>query len=113
VDETVMNDDIADAEKRHAAARADHRRAREPMKLASDDDERCGERSVEHRQGVVSLEAPGPGLVMRAMHCPERVVPNAAVEEARPRLHEDGDGEPDRDADAELSHERRHEDLRR
>lgn len=91
VDETVVDEHVPEAEERHADARADEHGAREAVELAPGDDQPGGDRRVEDRERVVALESSSARLVVRAMHGPERAMPDSAVEPTRPGLHRTGD----------------------
>src|SRR5215207_2247158 len=81
VDEPVMNEHVADPEERHPRACTDAERKREAMELAPADHEGDRDRRVKERERVVPLEASRPRLVMRAVHVPELMMPDATMEE--------------------------------
>ncbi len=96
--ETVVHDDVADRERRHADADPERDVVRASGRAAPDH-ERDRDGRMEQRERVVPLEAPDARLVMRGMHAPQRAVPETSMEEARPEIHgerdDDGDGNPE------------------
>jgi hypothetical protein len=108
VHEAVVHDDVREPERRHPRADAEHHRRNPAMEVAAQHDERCGDRSVGRGERVVCLEAPLAAPVVGAMNAPERMVPHAPVEHARPRFHQRGDEQRDRDTERD-ERERRHE----
>ena len=108
VHEPVVDDHVRDAERRHAGADADRDGRRRSVQVASDHHERRGDGGMQRRERVVRLEPAASVRVVRAMNAPERVVPNAIVEDASPWLHRRRDRQGDGEAEKDELH-RRHE----
>jgi len=87
VDEAVVHEQVGQPEARHADANADGGRRRRSVQIASNHHQRGGDRCVRGREHVVVLEAATTAAVMRAMDAPQRRMPHAPVEQARPWLH--------------------------
>jgi hypothetical protein len=107
VHEAIMHHDVGEAEDGHAGSRADGRSRDEPVHVASDHDERGGDGGVRRRERVVRLETPLAARMVRPMDAPERPVPHAAVEEARPWLHRGCHDQRERHAEQDVT-ERAH-----
>ena len=110
VDHPIVQEDVGEAEQRHAGSRAYRDGGGESVQVAPDHHESRSDRRVGGGQDVVSLEATAPAGVMRTMDAPQRVMPDVPVEEACPRLHRGGDHQRDGRAYREVRSER-HEDT--
>jgi len=99
-----MNEEIRDAEKRHASADTDQRRVNRTSGLTADDDARRRDRRMQKREAVVLLEPTRARLVMRSMHRPQATVPCMAMKEPRPVLHRVRGEQRRHDGDRELAH---------
>jgi hypothetical protein len=99
VHQAVVHDDVGEAEGRHAGADPDRHSGGDAVQVATHHDEDHRDRRVQRRERVVLLEAAAAARVVRAVYGPEPVVPHAAVEQARPRLHQRGDDEGDAGTD--------------
>jgi hypothetical protein len=108
VDEPVVHEHVGEAEDRHPGAGADGDGRRGSVQIASNHDEGGSDRRVGGGEDVVGLEPASSLRVMRAVDAPERVVPHAIVEQARPGLHRRGDRQRDGAAE-EDEPGRRHE----
>lgn len=104
MDEAVVDDDVRDTEERHADPDPAQDGTVDAVHEAADDDERRSDGCVRHGQDVVRLEATSALFVMASMHGEEDAVPDAAVEEARPELHERRDDQCDDERDDDLDH---------
>ncbi|GAC1551413.1 MAG: hypothetical protein NVS3B10_13960 [Polyangiales bacterium] len=100
----VVQEDVRQPEHRHADARPDGRRRCKSVQIAPYHHERGSDGRVGGGEHVVSLEPSAPPGVMAAMNAPERVMPDASVEDASPRLHRRGDHQRDDRADDHVSH---------
>lgn len=87
VHEPVVNEHVPDPEEGHPDAGAHEDGAHPAVELAPRDEEARRNRRVQERERVVLLEATGSRLVMRTVHAPQTMMPDAAVEESRPELH--------------------------
>lgn len=87
VDEPVMNDHVGEAEGRHPRACTDRAGRQRSMQIASDHHEQCRGGRVGRGEDVVRLEATLAARVVRTMNVPQAVMPDAAVEKARPGFH--------------------------
>lgn len=99
----VVHQEIREAERGGAETDAEgHFAGRADRTAATVQDERDRERRVEERQSVVQFERALPRTMMRAMDGKENAMPEAAMEKARPEIHQHGDHEggrpPDDDA---------------
>jgi len=87
VDEAVVHEHVSEPEDRHADSDANAGGRRRSVQIATNHHERGGDRRVRGREHVVALEAAPTTPVMRTMNAPQRGVPDASVEQPRPRLH--------------------------
>src|SRR4051794_23044578 len=88
VNQSVVHDDVRDAEHGHPNAGSVQNLA--PHAGRSDapvQDERDSERRMQHRERIVGFEAPSARLVMRAVDGPEPSVPNLAMKQRCPSVH--------------------------
>ena len=104
VHETVVHDDVGQPERRHSSADPDRKGRQNSMHVAADHHERGSKRGVRGGECVVGLEAPPSARVVRTMDAPQRTVPDASVETARPRLHRRSDDQRDARADRDMGH---------
>jgi len=100
VAEPVVHDEVADAKAAHSHACPKGELAREGrLRDAAEDDEPDRERRVQQRERVVRLEpravARCARRVVRPMDRPQPTVPDLAVQERRPQVHQDRDDERD------------------
>jgi hypothetical protein len=88
--EPVVHHEIGETKGGHARAHADGNRRPRSVHIASDHDERGGDRRVRCREHVVRLETSTAPRVMRAVDAPEQMVPDLTVQYTSPRLHQGG-----------------------
>lgn len=106
--EPVMNDDIRDAERRHAEpCREDDLAERARSGAASVENGGYRNWRVKEREGVVPFKATPSRLVVGAVHAPERAVPDAAVQKSRPQVHRHEDDQAGDQPEGELLEPRR------
>lgn len=110
VHEAVVHDDVGQTERRHPRTCANSHRRENSMHIASDHHERSGDRRVRDGERIIQLEAALPTSMVGAMDAPERSMPYASVEEARPWLHRGRDEQRDARTDDE-ARECRHEEA--
>jgi hypothetical protein len=110
VHEAVVHDDVREPEGGHARPGPDGNRCGQPPQVAAEHDEPGREWRVGRGEHVVELEAASPASVVRAMNSPQRTVPDASVEEARPGLHRECDDQRDGHADRD-ARDGRHEET--
>lgn len=100
MDEAVVEDEVAEAEERHADADAEERLAQRARRSgAAVEDQRDRDGRVQGGEGVVGFEAAAALAMVRAVNRPQHSMPEAAVQHAGPQLHRGGDDEGDRDPD--------------
>jgi hypothetical protein len=105
VHEAVVDDEVGEAEQGHSRSDADQNRAdRAVDELAAPDDEPHRDRDVEAREQIVSFESAESRSMMRLVDRPQRAVPDLAVEEACPWLHEAGHHDRAEDAERDRAH---------
>jgi hypothetical protein len=103
VHQTVVNQHVCQAERRHPRAHTEtERRGKRPGQAAANDDQHHGHGRVNGGEQIVALEAAVTRLMMGAMDRPERAVPDPSVENAGPGLHGGGDGRADGEHQAEV-----------
>ncbi len=97
VHEAVVNDEVPHREGRHPDANAEREVVAPRLALRPPHDKRARHRRMDEGEEIVPLEGAGLRLVVRAMNAVEGLVPQTAVKQRRPELHQDGNDEGDRD----------------
>lgn len=87
MDETVVDEHVADPEEGHSHARTHEEPAYDAEQLATAHHEARRDRRVKARERVVSFESPKTHLVMRAVNAPKTAMPHLAMEPTGPWLH--------------------------
>jgi hypothetical protein len=89
MDEAVVDEEIGEAERRRANSDTERELAHDADRAsASIKNERDRERRVEKRERVVLLEGTRSWPMMRAMDREEEAVPETAMEEPCPKIHQ-------------------------
>ena len=99
MDEAVMDEKVGDPEGRHPKACRDAEiGAGRGGRFAAVDDQSSRDDRVDHCKTIVQLKAPTRWFVVGAVCGPPWTMPERAMEDHRPELHEAGDetpGEPE------------------
>jgi len=101
VHQPVVDDDVRETEQRHSGTRADEHGGDEPMHVAANHHEAGRDGGVQGRERVVTLPPAASARMVRPMNRPQPPVPDAAVQEARPGLHQGRDDQRDGDANSD------------
>jgi len=97
VHEAVVNDEVPHREGGHPDADTEREVIETGFALRAPHDERARHRRVDEREEIVPLEGARLRLVVRAMHAVERAMPQAAMKQGSPKLHQKGDDDSNRD----------------